>query len=84
MCIYIHTYIRRPLPELERASLQLQCAIYNPQYLPIMTNIQASKPQVARQLKSTNPTLRAPRQLESRIWVPECLNQKILSSYFLL
>ena len=36
--------------------------------------------QLARQLKSRNPTLRAPRQLESRIWVPGCLNLIILSS----
>ena len=36
--------------------------------------------QVARQLESRNPTLQAPRQLESRIWVPGCLNLIILSS----
>ena len=36
--------------------------------------------QVARQLGSRNPTLQAPRQLESRIWVPGCLNLIILSS----
>ena len=29
---------------------------------------------------SRNPTLQAPRQLESRIWVPGCLNLTILSS----
>ena len=40
--------------------------------------------QVARQLESRNPTLQAPRQLESRIWVPGCLDPIILSSYLLL
>ena len=35
---------------------------------------------MARQKKSRNPTLQAPRQLESRIWVPGCLNLIILSS----
>ena len=46
------------------------------------TSVQPAK--VAKQLKSGNPALQAPRQLESRIWGQGCSNQKILSSYLLL
>ena len=75
--IYIYTQIRRPLQSVERVRLHLLA--YNIQSL---SNSHRSKQcqkrtsgqpaQVARQLKSRNPTLRAPRQLESRIWVPGC------------
>ena len=82
-------YIRRPLQSVVRVRLHLLA--YNIQSLPDpnpgskaqkRTSVQPAK--VARQLKSRNPTLQAPRQLESRIWVPGCLNQGILSSYLLL
>ena len=77
--------IRRPLQSVERVRLRLHA--YNIQPFPSptprskaqkRTSIQPA--QVARQLESRNPTLRAPRQLESRIWVPGCLNLVILSS----
>ena len=82
-------YIRRPLQSVERVRLHLLA--YNIQSFPSSTprskaqkrtSVQPAK--VARQLQSRNPTLQAPRQLESRIWVLGCLNQKILTSYLLL
>ena len=81
--------IRRPLQSVERVRLHLLA--YNIQLFPSPTPrskaqektlIQPAK--AARQLKSRNPTLRVPRQLESRIWVPGCLKQETLSSYLLL
>ena len=82
-------YTYPPTSSVVRVRLHLLA--YNIQPLPTpnprgkaqkRTSVQQAK--VARQLKSRNPTLRAPRQLESRIWVPGCLNQGILSSYLLL
>ena len=77
--------IRRPLQSVERVRLHLLA--YNIQSL---SNSHPSKqgPEEAispaspgaRQLESRNPTLQAPSQLESRIWVPRCLNLIILSS----
>ena len=85
----MHTYIRRPLQSVERVRLHLLA--YNIQHFPsptprskVQKRTSGQPAQVARQLKSRNPTLQAPRQLESRIWVPGCLNQRILTSYLLL
>ena len=90
--IHVYTYIRRPLQSVERVRLHLLA--YNIQPFPPPnprskaqqrtnpTSVQSA--QVARQPESRNHTLQAPRQLESRIWVPGCLNQGILSSYLLL
>ena len=82
-------YIRRPLQSVERVRLHLLA--YNLQPFPFPTprskaqkRTSVQPAQVARQLKSRDPALLAPRQLESRIWVPGCLNQGILSSYLLL
>ena len=70
--IYIYPIIRRPLQSVERVRLHLLA--YNIQSFSSSTprskalqrtSVQPVK--VARQLKSRNPTLRAPRQLESRI-----------------
>ena len=87
--IYIYIYIRRPLQSVERVRLHLLA--YNIQSFPSSTprskaqqRTSVQPAQVARQLESRNPTLQAPRQLESRIWVPGCLDLIILSSYLLL
>ena len=87
MCIYVH--IRRPLQSVERVRLHLLA--YNIQSL---SNSHPSKqgPEEdispaspgSQQLTSRSPTLQAPRQLESRNWVPGCLDPIILSSYLLL
>ena len=82
-------YIRGPLQSVERVRLNLLA--YNIHSFPSSTprskaqkrtSVQPAK--VARHLKSMSPTLHAPKQLESRIWVPGCLNRGILSSYLLL
>ena len=74
--IYIYIYIRRPLQNVERVRLHFRA--YNIQPFPSRTprskaqkrtSVQAAK--VARHLKSRNPTLQAPSQLESRIWNPD-------------
>ena len=87
--MYTYTHIRRPLQSVERVRLHLLA--YNIQPFPSPTSRSKAQQktsvqpaQVARQLKSRNPTLQAPRQLESRIWVPGCLDLIILSSYLLL
>ena len=79
--------------DLSRASSVLDCTSLPRTSNPFPTPTSRSKAhkrtsgqpvQVARQLKSRNPAPQAPRQLESRIWVPGSLNQGILSSYLLL
>ena len=89
LSLYIYIYIRRPLQSVERVRLHLLA--YNIQPFPAPTPRSKAQKRatvqpahVARQLKSRDPNLQAPRQLESRIWVPGCLNQGILSSYLLL
>ena len=81
----IYIYIRRPLQSVEHVRLHLLAYNIQPKTSPTRrskaqqrTSVQPA--QLVRQLKSRNPTLRAPRQLESRIWVPGCLNLIILSS----
>ena len=74
-------YIRRPLQSVERVRLHLLAYNIQPSKAQQRTSVQRAK--VAQQLQSRNPTLRAPRQLESRIWVPGCSNHGILSSYLL-
>ena len=78
MYIYVYIYIRRPLQSVERVRLHLLA--YNIQPFPSpnprskaqqRTSVQPA--QVARQLESRNPTLQAPRQLESRIWAANLL-----------
>ena len=82
-------YICRPLQSVERVRPHLLA--YNIQSpsnshprskAPQRTSVQPAH--AARQLESRNPTLQAPMQLESRIWVPGCLDLIILSSYHLI
>ena len=94
MSIYIYIYIYIYISaDLSRASSVLDSTSLPTTSSPFPTpnprsNAQKKTsiqpPKAARQLTSRNPTLQAPRQLESRIWVPGCLNQGILSSYLLL
>ena len=84
--MYISADLSRASSVLDSASLPTASSSF---HLPPLearprkrTSVQPA--QVSRQLESRNPTLRAPRQLESRIWVPGCLNHGILSSYLLL
>ena len=70
--IYIYIYIPRPLQSVERVRLHLLA--YNIQPFPSPTprskaqkRTSVQQANVARQLKSRNSTLRAFRQLESRI-----------------
>ena len=86
---YMHMYIRRPLQSVER--VRLHFLAYNIQSLSSSTprskaqqRTSVQPAQVDRQLQSRTPILQAPRQLESRIWVPGCLDLIILSSYLLL
>ena len=89
ICVPVHAfsmYIRRPLQSVERVRLHLLA--YNIQPLPDPTprykaqqRTSVQPAQVARQLKSRDPALRAPRQLESRIW---CQDAEIKDSYRLI
>ena len=65
-------YIRRPLQSVERVRLHLlasniQSLSNSPPRSKAQKRTSVQQANVARQLKSRNPTLRASRQLESRI-----------------
>ena len=76
--MYTCVHIRRPLQSVERVRLHLLAYNIQPfpspepsKQSPERTSVQPA--QVARQLESRNPTLRAPRQVESRISVVRML-----------
>ena len=66
-CVYMESYIRRPLQSVERVRLHLLSIqpFPSPPRSKAQKRTSVQPAQVARQPKSRNPALLAPRQLES-------------------